>query len=214
MRLYAALRALGARLVVVTGARAATLLGRLPYLPAADAYICEGGGRIFYPAGGAAAPAGAGQGQGLPTAAPLMEDLAWRARHAAAAGPAGQDGVPPERRAGSLWALYARLRGGGGAAAGLHLDAVSYTTAFRVKGPEAAVAAALAGLPEGLATAVNLGAADVFPATSGKVGCRGGWGWAGGRLDGWPGWWLRPGLRPAGQVRSSGAARRSAPPPT
>lgn len=175
LRLYASLRSLGVRLVVISGARCSTLLSRLPYLPAADAYVCEGGGRVFY-------PAAASGGQGLPTAAPLIEDLSWRARHAATAGPAGQDGVPPERRAGSLWALYARLQAEA-AATGLTLDAVSYTTAFRVKGEEGAVAAALAALPEGLATAVNLGAADVFPATCGKVRGRVVVGWSG-----WAGW--------------------------
>lgn len=147
--------------MVITGARLSTLLGRLPCIPAADAYVCEGGGRIFYPA----SPAD------LPTAAPLVEDLAWRQVQTESAGPAGQDGVPPERRAGALWACYARLAGAA-QASGLRLDAASYTTAFRVKGEAGAVAAALRDLPAGLATALNLGAADVFPATSGKV-CEG-----------------------------------------
>lgn len=158
LRLYAALRALGVKLVVITGARLSTLLGRLPCIPAADAYVCEGGGRIFYPASSA----------GLPTAAPLAEDLAWREVQAGAAGPAGQDGVAPERRAGPLWSFYASLAAAA-PAAGVRLDAASYTTAFRVKGGPEAVAAVLRDLPSGLATALNLGAADVFPATSGKV---------------------------------------------
>ncbi|KAL4452622.1 hypothetical protein ABPG75_008284 [Micractinium tetrahymenae] len=157
LRLYAALRALGVKLVVITGARLSTLLGRLPSIPAADAYVCEGGGRIFYPAPSAA----------LPTAAPLTEDLAWREVQAGAAGPAGQDTVPPERRQGALWSFYASLAASA-QASGIRLDAASYTTAFRVKGQPEAVAAALQGLPPGLATALNLGAADVFPATSGK----------------------------------------------
>lgn len=37
------------KLVLVTGARTSTLLNRLPYLPKADAYCTEAGGRIFYP---------------------------------------------------------------------------------------------------------------------------------------------------------------------
>lgn len=41
LRLFAALRLLGVRLVLVSGARSSTLLQRLPYLPAADAYVCE-----------------------------------------------------------------------------------------------------------------------------------------------------------------------------
>lgn len=39
----------GIKLVLVTGARTSTLLNRLPYLPKADAYCTEAGGRIFYP---------------------------------------------------------------------------------------------------------------------------------------------------------------------
>ena len=39
----------GVKLVLVTGARTSTLLNRLPYLPKADAYCTESGGRIFYP---------------------------------------------------------------------------------------------------------------------------------------------------------------------
>jgi len=37
------------KLVLITGARTCTLLNRLPYLPKADVYVSEGGGRIFYP---------------------------------------------------------------------------------------------------------------------------------------------------------------------
>ena len=55
--------------VLLTGARTSTLLQRLPYLPAADAYVAENGGRIFYP------------DQTLPTAMPLMEDSKWRKVH-------------------------------------------------------------------------------------------------------------------------------------
>ena len=55
--------------VLITGARTATLLQRLPYLPSADAYVAENGGRIFYP------------DQTLPTALPLMEDTKWRKTH-------------------------------------------------------------------------------------------------------------------------------------
>jgi hypothetical protein len=44
-----------ARLVLVSGMRTSTLLNRLPYLPKADAYCTEAGGRIFYPTAAAAA---------------------------------------------------------------------------------------------------------------------------------------------------------------
>jgi hypothetical protein len=39
----------GTKLVLVSGMRTTTLLNRLPYLPRADAYCSEAGGRIFYP---------------------------------------------------------------------------------------------------------------------------------------------------------------------
>jgi hypothetical protein len=43
------LRQKGVKLVLVSGMRTSTLLNRLPYLPKADAYCTEAGGRIFYP---------------------------------------------------------------------------------------------------------------------------------------------------------------------
>lgn len=43
------LRREGTLLVLISGMRTSTLLGRLPYLPRADAYCTEAGGRIFYP---------------------------------------------------------------------------------------------------------------------------------------------------------------------
>lgn len=49
LHLVAELRAKGALFVVISGARLSTLLMRLPYLPTADAYVCENGGRILYP---------------------------------------------------------------------------------------------------------------------------------------------------------------------
>jgi len=39
----------GKKLVLVSGMRTTTLWKRIPYLPRADAYCSEGGGRIFYP---------------------------------------------------------------------------------------------------------------------------------------------------------------------
>jgi len=37
------------KLILISGMRTSTLLKRLPYLPKADAYVSEVGGRIFYP---------------------------------------------------------------------------------------------------------------------------------------------------------------------
>lgn len=88
----------------------------------------------------------------------------------AAAGPPGLDAVPPEERGAALWDMYGAIKRGEVAGLeGVKLDATSYTTAFRLKlaRPEQAAALKAALLP-GLSTACNLGAADVFPATSGK----------------------------------------------
>ena len=60
--------------VLITGARTSTLLARLPFLPAADAYVAENGGRIFYP------------DSTLPTALPMAEDTKWRKAHNEAGG--------------------------------------------------------------------------------------------------------------------------------
>lgn len=62
----------GVKLVLITGARLSTMLQRMAFLPAADAYICENGGRIFYP------------GSSLPLAFPITEDMDWRHKHNAA----------------------------------------------------------------------------------------------------------------------------------
>ncbi len=131
---------------------------RLRTLPAADAYVVENGGRIFYKA------------PERGTAAPLVEDAEWRRVHAPAAGPASAEALAPEERPGPLWDAYRALR-----AAGLRCDVGGYTTVVRVsaRGPgaaaEAELRAALAALPPSLAHADNLGAADVTPASSGKA---------------------------------------------
>ncbi|GAB4814732.1 hypothetical protein N2152v2_001778 [Parachlorella kessleri] len=155
LRLFAALRQLGAKLVLISGARASTLLQRLPQLPAADAYVCESGGRIFL------------TDSHLPTAVPLREDLDWRQQHCDVTGPLHQDAVAPAKRAGKLWELYAELEG-----EGWKPDATSYTTAFRVKRRSGQTDADLAALqqraPPGVTSAGNLGALDFFPATTGK----------------------------------------------
>lgn len=59
----------GIKLVLITGARLSTLLTRMAFLPAADAYVCENGGRIYYPAAT------------LAVALPIAEDMEWRRKH-------------------------------------------------------------------------------------------------------------------------------------
>lgn len=52
------------------GASTSTMLKRIPFLPKADAYVSEGGGRIWW------------HDDTLPTAACIAEDFEWRAQHA------------------------------------------------------------------------------------------------------------------------------------
>ncbi|KAF8055736.1 hypothetical protein HT031_006640 [Scenedesmus sp. PABB004] len=153
----AALRAAGGAFVLVSGARTSTVLQRLPFLPAADAVVAENGGRIWYP-----------DPQGL-TACPLVEDLEWRQQLAAVAGPPGQDVRPPLEREGVLWEWYRELH-----RQGWRLDSNSYSTCFRLTPTpgrgEAELRAAVAAAPPGVASSVNLGVTDFYPAASGKQG--------------------------------------------
>lgn len=72
----------GIKLVLITGARVSTLLQRMAFLPAADAYICENGGRIFYP------------DNSLPLALPIMEDMEWRNKHNTTGGLLASSSMP------------------------------------------------------------------------------------------------------------------------
>ncbi|KAL3148732.1 hypothetical protein ABBQ38_014143 [Trebouxia sp. C0009 RCD-2024] len=149
------LRKGGVRLVLITGARLSTFLTRMAFLPAADAYVCENGGRIFYP--NAAAP----------VAFPIGEDMNWRQRHNETVGPPDTDGRPPLERPGTLWDLYRQLD-----ADGWSLDASSYTTNFRVKANSGKtpddIANVVNSLQPGLTSSYNIGKADFYPVTSGK----------------------------------------------
>jgi len=160
LELFAEVRRMGFRVVVISGARTSTVLQRLPFLPFADAVVTENGGRIFM-----------GDPHQL-TTAPLVEDIGWREVHREGAGPGSQEGVSPEERVGPLWEVYRAFK-----ADAWKPDADSYTASFRVKvtpGRPAHTAAELASrleeLPETLTHAFNLGMADVYPKSSGKVG--------------------------------------------
>jgi len=158
LKLVAELRRLGHVFVLISGARSTTIFERLPFLPAADAYVMENGGRIFFPVS---------EGHAL-TAAPIIEDTEWRSVHAAA-GPAAQESAPPSQRSGELWDLYRSLEQDGWAC-----DARSYSTNFRISlsksatKTEADLQAVTQNLPPTLASSFNLGVADIYPATSGK----------------------------------------------
>lgn len=99
-------------------------------------------------------------------AAPIAEDMEWRKRHKLTAGEGNQESVPSAQRSGTLWQWYAALE-----AEGWELDAVNYTTSFRVKlknVEDARIESLKLRVPTDLCYASNLGSLDFFPATSGK----------------------------------------------
>ena len=155
LELVQELRQSGHLFVLITGARSSTFLERSGQLPAADAYVVENGGRIFLPSADAL------------TAAPLVEDTAWRRRHEAA--PMVIESMPPSERPGVLWELYRRLQ-----KEGWVCDARQYYTCFRVNvqastGKTAGdIAEVISGLSPLLASSFNLGHADFYPCSSGK----------------------------------------------
>eukprot|EP00522_Entomoneis_paludosa_P001255 CAMPEP_0172472604 /NCGR_PEP_ID=MMETSP1065-20121228/68426_1 /TAXON_ID=265537 /ORGANISM="Amphiprora paludosa, Strain CCMP125" /LENGTH=409 /DNA_ID=CAMNT_0013230751 /DNA_START=115 /DNA_END=1344 /DNA_ORIENTATION=+ len=143
------------KFVLVSGMRTHTLLKRLPFLPRADAYCSEAGGRIFYPiedgnsTDGKAAPCF--KSVEFDGATPedlesygLVEDLEWRKRmeSPSAAGPDGYVGqeieafgqeeksipaIPVSERTGELWKFAQLLE-----SKNLVLDVKGYSSCFRV----------------------------------------------------------------------------------
>lgn len=132
----------GCRVVLVSGCRCSTLIQRIPYLPKADAYVCESGGRIFYP-----------------SQRGLVEDLGWRNAHNALP-PAQPSTVAPETYSGYLWNFYRCLK-----SKGINIDRKNYSTAFRVKDTRVSGQ----DVPSTLAYSTNLGSLDIYPKTSGKL---------------------------------------------
>ena len=143
-------------LVLVSGMRTATLIKRLPYLPKADAYASEAGGRIFY----SVPNPPSGNGNTLVTPVPfdgatdedlapfgLVEDDIWRSKLSSidAAGLDGYVGdsmdiflgkekqaettaiIPMHQRKGALWDLAKDLQ-----EKGFVIDCKGYTNCFRV----------------------------------------------------------------------------------
>ena len=188
----------GVPFVLVSGMRTTTLFQRLPYLPRADAYVCESGGRIFYPR-----PISDVDGvvEGMvkeltvhPVSYPgispvdaapfaLVEDMQWRNRISQldAAGNDGYDNeVLVEARRGKLWDVARTLT-----KHGYVLDTSGYATAFRVnrKYQSTDMAPKFDEFLEkctnkdsdiilyGLSCATNLGCVDAYPAMSGKRNC-------------------------------------------
>ena len=180
------------QLVLVSGMRTTTLFQRLPYLPFADAYCCENGGRIFYPEPLSAeedAVSGSYDKNGCYIFSPrhseaqryrLVEDMTWRQRMSQPdyAGPDAfptsntadpQTAIPVEQRQGKLWEFASQLK-----RRGWILDDRGYATCFRVHQktqivPNLDIDKDLKlVVPLGLVVTENLGCVDVYPHTSGK----------------------------------------------
>ena len=188
------------KLVLVSGMRTSTLIKRLPYLPKADAYASEGGGRIFYC-------------DEKPTKDDtciipvqfdgatdedlkhftLREDENWRKKMSDDG--AGSDGykgdamdvflgkqkkdskiIPLNNRNGRLWDFARDLQ-----RKGFVIDYNGYTNSFRVNkkqqtkitDDEFQTLNTMDFASYGLGSSVNLGCVDFYPETSGKKNCCG-----------------------------------------
>lgn len=141
LKLAAKLRSTDARLVLVSGTRYSTFANRLPYLPRADAYVIENGGRIFYPKEAVPDVGDNGDEKTVPAASAvgdpsltghaasaLEEDLEWRKRMEGVTGPSSQDDRAPDLRTGPLWDLYRRA-----VSEGFVVDTDTYYTMIRIK---------------------------------------------------------------------------------
>jgi hypothetical protein len=188
MKLCQRIRHSGCKFVLVSGMRTSTLLKRIHYLPKADAYCCEAGGRIFY----AVPEPSANCYNVIPKPYPgatktdlepfyIVEDLQWRnimeqtvGKNSFIGNELDADGtynaVPVKDRDGMLW-QHARML----MEMGYILDINGYATCFRVNEKQQkagvnfnALARGKINYPEVLSTSSNLGCLDFYPANSGK----------------------------------------------
>uniref|UniRef100_A0A7S1XIB5 Trehalose-phosphatase n=1 Tax=Erythrolobus australicus TaxID=1077150 RepID=A0A7S1XIB5_9RHOD len=164
LELVRQIRERGVLFVMITGARSSTYMQRRAQLPSADYEFFENGGRLI---------------------ARGTLDAEWTRSFSAQIGsdvlsePVPDTFPPPEKRDGELWELFRELK----AEQGWHIDTKDYFADFRVDlkkssiadavmggktcDAEAQLAAKVAARP-GLASSMNLGKADVYPAKSGK----------------------------------------------
>lgn len=186
------IRKKGAKFVLVSGMRTSTFLNRVPFLPRADAYCTEAGGRIFYPVepnedGFVVKP------QKYDGCTPedmepfsLVEDMAWRAKMEPVAGSYGLSDLKElslnpskisslNERDGLLWDFARHLT-----SKGYVLDLEGYSACFRVNQKQqttisdedfAALSNGQLKAWDGLGTSVNLSCVDFYPAASGKKNC-------------------------------------------
>ncbi|KAL3941296.1 MAG: hypothetical protein SGBAC_004319 [Bacillariaceae sp.] len=196
LRLTQELRRQGKKFILISGMRTTTLLNRLPYLPKADAYCSEAGGRIFYPTAEDAKGClfkiepktfeGATKEDLKPFG--IVEDMDWRRNVEEYTGKYDLDGssfetlgdstasTPVEQRVGSrLWDYARDLQ-----KMGYVIDVKGYSSCFRLNlGKQTQISGddfyghidkkMLA--KAGLATSVNLSCIDIYPAISGKKNC-------------------------------------------
>jgi hypothetical protein len=182
------IRKRGKMLILISGMRTTTLLNRLPFLPRADAYCSEAGGRIFYPTddlgkGFSVKPKhydGATEEDVKEFG--LVEDMEWRQLMESYTGKFDLDDPfsssativprPMDTRDGVLWE-FARFL----IEKGYVLDTKGYSACFRVNKKQQTVLRAddfqalLDGriVPfSGLGSSVNLNCIDVYPSISGK----------------------------------------------
>ncbi len=153
LELIAQLRAIGVKVVLISGARSSTYASRRPKLPEFDFEFFENGGRKL--------------------AAGVL-DVEWT-KTIAPDTPQYSELVPkqptPTERSGELWRLYETLD-----RQGWKLDARDYLTSFRVhthangKSAQLFKDEVVPMLSERkLATSYNLGKADIYPVASGKA---------------------------------------------
>ena len=179
------IRKLGKKLTIVSGMRSTTMLKRIPYLPRSDAYCCEAGGRIFYSVsaktdGPVYTPV---DYDGATSLAPfsLEEDPDWRKEMQKIVGVKGfignelngnqqEEPVGVDSRDGLLWEFCRELQ-----TEGFVCDTKGYSTCFRVNRKQQTTRSEddfkellKRDPPQGLATSVNLGCIDYYPAESGK----------------------------------------------
>ncbi len=185
MELCQDLRSRNVKLILVSGMRTSTLIKRLPFLPRADAYACEAGGRIFYPVdidqnydGIVIAPQtyeGISQQNIQPYG--LKEDMEWRTKMSMPEA-AGSDGYINDdnniaERDGLLWKFANSL-----IEKGFTIDHKGYSSCFRVNKKQQIKSkvsdkdfddfVSNTIIPKGLASSVNLGCVDFYPSLSGK----------------------------------------------
>lgn len=188
MELCRKIRQSGSKFIFVSGMRTSTLLKRIHYLPKADAYCCEAGGRIFYAVPESTANCFKVMPQPYPGSTKedlepffIVEDVPWRTIMEQTAGKLGfigneldsdgtQQAVPVKDREGKLWKHAQTL-----IEMGYTLDIDGYATCFRVNGKQQiagvnfnALAMGMIDCPGVLSTSSNLGCLDFYPKNSGK----------------------------------------------